>query len=151
MTNRCNSHINFWIRWSRLWHISGYLQTSSATRLADNSLSLALSWKATSCVEIFSKAIACVADQRKRHKVYGEVSDTCEAECLPDLECIVAVGFARVFAAALDLTAHFNAIVTVNTAGVYTIVCRDLCTIIKISLSNSDNITIRSPGQFGMP
>ena len=114
-------------------------------------MSLAVSWKAASFVEMFSKAIARVADQRKRHKFYGELSDTCEAECLPDLECVVAVGIARVFAAALELTAHFDAIVTVNTAGVYTIVCRDLCAIIAISLSNNDNVTIGSPGQFGMP
>ena len=70
-------------------------------------------------------------------------------ETLPNLKCIVAVGCCRLSAATRQSTVYFDAIVTVDSPGAYIVVCRDLCTIIKILLSNNNNVTIGSPEQFG--
>jgi hypothetical protein len=52
-----------------------------------------------------------------------------QKESLLKLECVGAVGLGRVLAAVLQLTAYFDAIVSVDALGTYMTMCADLCTI----------------------
>ena len=58
-------------------------------------------------------------------------------ETLPNLKCIVAVGCCRLSAATRQSTVSFDAIVTVGSHVAYIVVCRDLCLIVKILLSDN--------------
>lgn len=75
-----------------------------------------------------------------------------QKESLLNLECIGAVGLGRVFAAVLQLTAYFDAIVSVDAPRIYMTMGADLCTIhIKdiVAHTRNDNTTIRPTEQFG--
>lgn len=80
-------------------------------------------------IGISSRVTTDTADQRICHGSHGELAHTCYAESLFNLECIEAVGLGRVLAAALQLTAHFVAIVAVDAPSMYMIMWADLCTV----------------------
>ena len=92
----------------------------------------------------------CLTRARVTRSMAGSLTHANQIESLPNLKCIVAVGCCRLSAATRQSTVYFDAIVTVDSPGAYIVVCRDLCTIIKILLlSNNHNITIGSPELFG--
>ena len=79
----------------------------------------------------------CLTRQRVTSSMASSLIHANQIESLPNLKCIVAVGCCRLSAATRQSTVYFDAIVTVGSHVAYIVVCRDLCLIVKILLSDN--------------